>query len=100
GQGILEITTKLKYPNGRQIVGANGVILYDDAYQFLGPFPLIPVFSEPPTHEFGVRIPAVRGVRALAQAGNKMDSLVLENAIRLNNGIIVADTTTGIKPGT
>lgn len=97
GQTILTITKKLKYPNGRQIVAANGVILYDDKYSFLGPFPVIPVWSEPTTHEFWVRTPAVRGVKCLAQAGNKMDSLVLENAIRLNNGIVVADQTTGIK---
>lgn len=97
GNQILTIQTKMKYPNGRMIVGANGVILYDDAYPFFGPFPVIPVWSEPTTHEFWVRTPAVRGVRALAQAGNKMDSLVLENGIRLNSGIVVADQTTGIK---
>lgn len=94
---VMKIVTKFKYPNGRMIVGANGVILYDDAYPFKGPFPIIPVWSEPTTHEFWVRTPAVRGVKELARAGNKMDSLVLENAIRLNNGIVVADQTTGIK---
>lgn len=97
GQEILTITVKLKYPNGRMIVGANGVILYDDPYPFYGPFPIIPVWSEPTTHEFWVRTPAVRSVKVLAKAGNKMDSLVLENGIRLNAGLVVADQTTGIK---
>ena len=96
---VMTIKTMRKYPNGRMMVGANGVILYDDPYPFKGPFPIIPVWSEPTTHEFWVRTPAVRSVKALAQAGNKMDSLVLENGIRLNNGIVVADQTTGIKPG-
>jgi len=96
---VMTIKTKLKYPNGRLIVAANGVVLYDDKYPFLGPFPIVPVWSEPTTHEFWVRTPAVRAVKALSQAGNKMDSLVLENGIRLNNGIVVADVTTGIKPG-
>lgn len=100
GQQILQIKTMLKYPNGRMIVGANGVILYDDAYPFKGPFPIIPVWSEPTTHEFWVRTPAVRGVKELARAGNKMDSMVVENGIRLNNGMVVADQTTGIKPTT
>ena len=95
---VMTIKTKLKYPNGRQIIGANGVILYDDPYPFKGPFPIIPVWSEPTTHEFWVRTPAVRGVKELARAGNKMDSLVLENGIRLNSGLIVADQSTGIKP--
>ena len=95
---VMTIKTMHKYPNGRMIVGANGVILYDDPYPFKGPFPVIPVWSEPTTHEFWVRTPAVRSVKELARAGNKMDSLVLENGIRLNSGLIVADQTTGIKP--
>lgn len=97
---VMTIKTMLKYPNGRMIVGANGVVLYDDKYPFLGPFPIIPVWCEPTTHEFWVRTPPVRAVKALSQAGNKMDSLVLENGIRLNNGIVVADQTTGIKSST
>lgn len=98
GNQKLRVVTKKKYPNGRQIIAANGVILYDDAYQYYGPFPIIRIISEPTTGEFWVQTSPVAGVSDLAKAGNKMDSMVVENAIRLNNGIAVADTTTGIKP--
>lgn len=98
GREKLIVVTKKKYPNGRMITGSNGVILYDGPYPFTGPFPVIRVISEPTTHEFWVRQPAIRGVRCLAQAANKMDSLVVENGLRLNSGVVVADASTGIKP--
>ncbi len=99
GQQILTITTKKVYPNGRHIVAANGVVLYDDQYEFLGPFPIIRVLAEPDTHSFWLDKSPLDGVKALFQAANKMESLVVENAIRLNSGLVIADADSGLKPG-
>lgn len=100
GQPQMIVLKKKKYPNGRMIVAANKVILYDGPYPFTGPFPVIRVIPEPTVHAFWPQESPVSGVKMLAQAGNKMDSMVVENGIRLNNGMIVADTSSGINPGT
>lgn len=99
GAEQLVVTRKKKYPNGRMIVGSNGVILFDGPYPYTGPFPIVRVVAEPTTHQFWVSKSPVEGVRELARAGNKMDSLVVENGIRLNVGTVIADTDSGLRPG-
>lgn len=98
GKETLLIGKKQKYPNGRMIVGSNGVILYDGVYPYTGPFPIVRVVSEPTLHQFWVTKSPVESVKELARAGNKLDSLVVENGIRLNSGIVIADTDSGLKP--
>ena len=99
GNEQLVIKMLKKYPNGRMIVAANGVVLFDGPYPYEGPFPIIRVIAEPTTHQFWVTTPPVQSVKELQRASNKLDSLVVENGIRLNNGMIVADTDSGLRPG-
>jgi hypothetical protein len=83
-----------KYPTGRRIVGANGKILFD------GPNPnddfgIIRVTLEPTLSKFwGTGF--VQQTGELQLAADKLQSGVVENAIRLNNGIVVATTNTGL----
>lgn len=85
---------KKKYPRGRRIVGANGKILYD------GPNPdddfgIVRVTLEPTLDRFwGTGF--IQQTGELQLAADKLQSGVVENAIRLNNGIVVATTNTGL----
>jgi hypothetical protein len=91
----------MKYPAGRRIIMANGVLLYD------GPNPLPNAKMRPP--DWGlVRLvlePTLGqfwGLGFIAQTGqlqlaaNKLFSTVVENAIRLNNGMLVTIGNTGL----
>jgi hypothetical protein len=90
-----------KYPYGRRIVGCNGVILYD------GPSPnpnsysgkldtgLVRVVLEPTLDRFwGSGF--VQQTAELQMAADKMLSALVENAIRLNNGMLVTTGNTGL----
>ena len=99
GENKLRSVERKKYPYGRLIQKSGEVILYD------GPTPyedrLVPVariVSEPWADEFWVPSSPVAQVLELQQASNKMDSLVVENAIRLNSGQIVASSDSGLNP--
>lgn len=101
GNPKFEVVTKMKYPNGRRIVGCHGIILFDDE----NPNPPLPsgalnaglvrVVLEPTLGAFwGVGFTQQTG--ELQLAADKMESSVVENAIRLNNGIVVAEGNTGV----
>jgi hypothetical protein len=101
GNPILQQKVKAKYPNGRRIVGANGVILYD------GPNPnpkgysshldtgIVRVVLEPTLDRFwGSGF--VHQTAQLQLAADKLLSALVENAIRLNNGMVVSTGNTGL----
>jgi hypothetical protein len=96
GEYIYKESIKSKYPNGRRIIGANGVILFD------GPNPnprddfgILRVVLEPTLGRFWSQ-GFVQQTAELQLAADKLMSSIVENAIRLNNGIIVAGTNTGV----
>lgn len=91
----------MKYPNGRRVVGVEGVILYDgpntlpSARSVPPDWGLVRVVLEPTLGSFwGLGFPRQTG--QLQLSANKLSSLVVENAIRLNNGLVVATGNTGI----
>lgn len=96
GAPKLEQVTKPKYPNGRRIIGANGVILFDGPNPNpSGDFGIIRVVLEPTLDRFwGKGFCEQTG--ELQMAADKLMSAVVENAIRLNNGIVKATTNTGV----
>lgn len=87
---------RAKYPHGRRIVGANGVILFDGANPHPGgDFGLLRVVLEPcPDRFWGTGF--VQQTAELQLAADKLASNVVENAVRLNNGIVVSTTNTGL----
>lgn len=96
GQPVLRHLVKPKYPRGRRIVGANGVILYDGENNNPdGTFGALRVVLEPTLGRFwGTGF--VQQTAELQLAADKGLSQVVENAIRLNNGIVIATTNTGL----
>lgn len=96
GNFIYKESYKPKYPNGRRIIGANGVILFDGPNPNpLNDFGILRVVLEPTLGRFWSQ-GFVQQTCELQLAADKLMSSVVENAIRLNNGIIVAGTNTGV----
>jgi len=97
-EGQQEFRTELraKYPHGRRIVGANGVILFDGPNPHPGgDFGLVRVVLEPTPDRFWGH-GFVQQTAELQLAADKLASNVVENAVRLNNGIVVSTTNTGL----
>jgi len=96
GKPKLEIKEVPLYPNGRRIVGANGVILFDgDNPNPGGDFGIIRVILEPTLNKFWGE-GFVSQTMELQLAADSLMSGVVENAKRLNNGIVKATTNTGV----
>jgi hypothetical protein len=99
---VIRLSTKQayrpKYPHGRLIQVANGRVLYDDKNPYHGPFPYIRVLMQPAIHTFWPRQSIVGENLATLRASNKADSLVVENALRLNKGQIFIPADSGIDP--
>lgn len=101
GNEKLEEREEMKYPNGRRIIGCRGIILYDGEATN-PPLPsgklnagLVRVVLEPSMGSFwGTGF--VQQTAEIQMAADKMESMVVENGIRLNNGIVVAEGNTGI----
>lgn len=87
---------KPKFPAGRWIVEADGVVLSDGDNPF--PFrlmPIIPLQAMPALKSFWVP-PPVRYSKSLQELAERMLTGVFENGVRLNNGIWFIDERTGI----
>jgi hypothetical protein len=87
---------RARYPNGRRIIGANGVILYDGPnVNPNGDFGILRVSLEPTLGRFwGSGF--IQQTGELQLAADKLMSNIVENSIRLNNGIIKATANTGV----
>ncbi len=96
GNPIIKQSRKAKFPKGRRIVGCNGVILFDGPNPSVsGDFGILRVILEPALGMFWSR-GFVQQTMELQLAADKMMSGLVENALRLNNGIVVATTNTGV----
>jgi len=98
-QSLVSVKRK-KYPHGRLIQVANGIVLYDGPNPYLRRFPLVRVTLQPTVHTFWPPASILSSVLELYKSANKLDSMVVENGIRLNAGMIVAGTNSGIDPAT
>lgn len=96
GNQQFQMVRRLKYPGGRYMVGAGGAILTDGPNPNPGgDFGILRVVLEPTLGQFwGAGFAQQTGEIQLA--ADKLVSAVVENAIRLNNGIVVAKGNTGI----
>ena len=101
GDEQLQQVIEPKYPHGRRIVGANHVILFDgpNPHPARGgndhDFGVLRVCLEPPLGRFWGQ-GFVHQTAELQLAADKLLSNIVENAVRLNNGIVRATTNTGL----
>lgn len=100
GELSLQSTTRQKYPNGRCVIGCNGVILFDGPNPYVGRFPVVRVNLVPTTHSFWPQSSPLSNVMEIYRAANRLETQVVENAIRLNNGMLIADANSGLNPET
>ena len=101
GAKAMRQVLRYKYPQGRLIQCTQSVVLYDDISPYWGEsFPLIQVKLQPSVHSFWPRQSLVSEVQELQRGSDKNESLVLENALRMNKGLWVADSTSGVNPKT
>jgi len=83
-----------KYPRGRLQVWGEKYLLYDGPNPYRK-FPLVPFYGMPPLTGFWAP-PPIRYVLPFQQLAETMTSQNVENAIRLNNGIMVIQKGTGL----
>lgn len=96
GNAVLEERLVPRYPLGRRIVGANGIILYDGPnHNPGGDNGLVRVVLEPTLAQFWGQ-GFVQQTGELQLAADKLASAIVENAIRLNNGLVIAKGNTGL----
>jgi hypothetical protein len=100
GERALKSSVRREFPNGRMLQVSGGVVLYDGPVPYWGPWPLVRITMLPAIHNFFPRQSPASQVIEIQRASNKLESQVVENAIRLNNGVIIADTTSGVNPST
>lgn len=87
---------ELKYPNGRLLVDAEGVVLFDGDNPCPDrKFPLVRVLGLPPLNTIYAPAP-LRMCKPLQITAERMFTQCFENAVRLNNGTWFIDENTGI----
>jgi hypothetical protein len=99
---VAEPRWEYKYPDGRWIVECEGVILSDGNNWMpqlpeddRGTFPLVRIQATPALHNiFGP--PPIRFTRSLQALSEQLYSQLYENCHRLNNGVIVIKSNTGL----
>lgn len=96
----LSLVRRSKYPNGRLIQMANNVVLYDGPNPYWGRFPVVRVPMFPTLDTFWPPVSPFGSVLELQKAANKVESLKVENVLRLNAGLLIADADSGVDPNT
>src|SRR5262245_25786207 len=88
-----------KYPFGRMIQIANGVVLSpsDDHNPYLGSqFPLVRFLMQPTVHRFWPQTTLVSEMMEVQRAANRAGSQVMENMLRVNNMETFVGTRAGL----
>jgi hypothetical protein len=86
-----------KYPGGRMIVEAEGVILADGPNPFPhGRFSIAPIWATPPLYGIWA-VPPTRYTSQLQNLAERTYSQTFENFYRLNNGVWFIPENSGIK---
>lgn len=83
-----------KYPRGRLQVWADKYLMYDGKNPYRK-FPLVPMHAMPPITGFWAP-PPIRYVLPFQQLAETMTSQTVENSIRLNNGMIIINKSSGL----
>jgi hypothetical protein len=100
GQQQLRRLVRHKYPHGRLIQATQDVVLYDGANPYRDGFPLVRMVLQPPLHRFWPRSSLVSDLLELQRAADKAESLTLENMLRMQKALVLAEASSGIDPRT
>jgi hypothetical protein len=87
---------RYKYPQGRLVQCTSDVVLFDNPMPYGDGFDLIQVLLQPPVHRFWPKRSLVAELLELQRAADKAESLTLENMLRLQKGLVLADANSGI----
>jgi hypothetical protein len=96
----LSFRTVYRYPHKRCLIVANKRVLYDGDMPYHHGPNLIRVATQPTVHSYWPKVSTVWEYGEIQNTANKLDSLVAENALRLNRGEVFADADSGINPKT
>jgi CheY-like chemotaxis protein len=97
-EGIRQLRrgVRYKYPQGRLVQCTADVVLYDAQMPYGDGFDLIQTLLQPPVHRFWPKRSLVAELLELQRAADKAESLTLENMLRLQKGLVLADANSGI----
>lgn len=96
----LQRSFRYKYPMGRLIQCTSDVVLFDDKMPYGDGFDLIRLLLQPSVHRFWPDKSLLGDLLELQRASDKLESLTVENALRLQKGMVIADANSGIDPRT
>lgn len=99
-KGQLQQVEVAKYPHKRLIMVANRRVLYDEDCPYLYAPLIHRVMLQPSGHAYWPRQSLVQEFASIQATASKLDSLVAENALRMNVGEIFADADSGLNPKT
>ena len=99
-QGVLRQVERYKYPHRRMLITANGRVLYDEDQPFWYAPILTSVRLQPSVHSYWPAQSLVAEFAEIQRSANKADSMVIENMLRCNSAVIMADADSGISPKT
>ncbi len=100
GVDRLRRTVRYKYPQGRFIQATSNVILYDGSMPYGDGFDVIRLTLQPTVHRFWPEKSIVGELLELQRASDKLESLVVENALRMQKALWIADANSGINART
>jgi hypothetical protein len=100
GEEQLRRLVRHKFPHGRMIQCTQDVVLYDGPNPYRDGFPLLRMVLQPTLHRFWPRTSLVGDMLELQRSADKLESLALENALRLTKALVLLDANSGIDAAT
>lgn len=97
-QGMEHLDRRMRrtYPNGRLIQCTSTVCLYEGANPYPNGFPLVRVTLQPTVHSFWAYRSIVAELLELQRSSDKLESLILENALRMQKAFWIVDAHAGV----
>jgi hypothetical protein len=92
--------TRLRYPYGRLLICTQDTVLFDGPNPYGEEFPIVRVVLQPTLHRFWPERSLVADLLEMQRASDKLESLTVENALRMQKAVLLADANSGINQRT